>query len=82
MFALSLSLSPKTIFIVHHHRFEDFYKMAERMSWDSNMDDGLIESLVESIKAGKKNGRSWDESVWEPAKNVVFNKSQKVVRKS
>ncbi|KAF6176701.1 hypothetical protein GIB67_002915, partial [Kingdonia uniflora] len=23
----------------------------------------------------------WDESIWEPAKNVVFNKSQKVVRK-
>ncbi|KAF6141310.1 hypothetical protein GIB67_024394 [Kingdonia uniflora] len=52
------------------------------MSWDSNMDDGLIESLVESIKARKINGRAWDESVWEPAKNVVFNKSHKVVRKS
>ncbi|KAF6156444.1 hypothetical protein GIB67_001487, partial [Kingdonia uniflora] len=55
--------------------------MTERMNWDSNMDDGLIKSLVESIKARKENGRAWDESVWEPAKNVVFNKSQKVVRK-
>ncbi|KAF6145776.1 hypothetical protein GIB67_016225 [Kingdonia uniflora] len=53
------------------------------MIWDSNMDNGLIESLVESIKTWKKSGRAWwDESVWEPTKNVIFNKSQKVVRKS
>ncbi|KAF6153488.1 hypothetical protein GIB67_027355 [Kingdonia uniflora] len=46
------------------------------------MDDGLIESLVESIKAGEKYGRTWDESVWELAKNDAFKKSRKVVRKS